>query len=136
MDPDLIERSRLLGHYQVNKESDLCKRLIPYHRIDKAKFESQIQELQLPDVNLNNIEESLRTLTDTLYSVSEDCKKREECFYSTNDKQRLRWKRMIEMKDSKALWRGINWKGEFQETASKEQPPESAFQDHMQGFPQ
>ena len=39
---------------------------------------------------------------------------------------------MIEIKDSKALWRGINWKGEFQETASKERPPESAFQDHME----
>ena len=36
------------------------------------------------------------------------------------------------MRDSKALWKGIDWKGEFQEIASKERPPESAFQEHME----
>ena len=68
MDPELIERSRLLGQYQGNEERSLCKRPISYHQIDKEKFKTRIQELQPPDVNVNSIEESLRAFTDTLYS--------------------------------------------------------------------
>ena len=131
IDIELIERSRLLGEYPMENHT-LCKRPIPYHQIDKTKFAMRMQEMQPPTPNYDDITDSLRTLTNTLYEVSEECKQKEECFYATSDKQRLRWKRILEVKDAKSLWKGINWNGEFQEVKEKERPPENAFQEHME----
>ena len=52
--------------------------------------------------------------------------------YSNPNKEESRWKRMLKENDSKSLWRGINWNGEFRESDSHNRPSEVAFQTHME----
>ena len=116
----------------IQQNNELCRKPVPYHRIDQALFSAQMHELQPPPINTENITESLQILSNTLYNVSQECKQREEAVYTSNDKQETRWKRMMEVKDERSLWKGINWRGEFREVDAKERPPESAFQEHME----
>ena len=132
IDVELIERARLLGSYPAAGQSTLCQRPIPYRRIDKVKFAARMQELQPPDITSNDVNECLQHLTDTLHNVSEECRKQDECLYAATDKQKTRWKRILEAKDAKTLWRGINWNGEFREVKARQRPPECAFQEHME----
>ena len=69
------------------------------------------------------IKDSLQLLSNTLYKVSQDSKQYKETCYTSEGKQWTRLKRMLEMKDSRSLWKGIDWRGDFREIDTKEQPP-------------
>ena len=133
IDLTLIERSSLLGAYPVHEKDGLCRKPIPYHSVDNELFFTHMQQLQPPEVNHNNITESVEVLTETLYNVSSVCNvKLPQSTYSNANRQNSRWERMLEVEDTKLLWRGINWNGEYRESESKERPPEEAFQQHME----
>ena len=72
-------------------------------------------------IDNENINESVKLFNETLYSVS-----------SVSKVVRPQWERMLKEKDSKSLWRGINWNGEFRESDSNDRPPEVAFHTHME----
>ena len=74
IDLTLIERSSLLGAYPVHEKDGLCRKPIPYHSVDNELFFIHMQQLQPPEVNHNNITESVEVLTETLYNVSSVCK--------------------------------------------------------------
>ena len=61
------------------------------------------------------------TTNGVVYNVSKENRRaNDEIVYSTHDKQNTRWKRILQADDTKSLWRGINWKGEFREFQSKD----------------
>ena len=91
-----------------------------------------MEELVPPVVNEENIQECLSIFDELVYETSKENQKAEERLYSSQDKQNTRWKRILDADDTKSLWRGINWKGEFREIAIKERPSEQVFQDHME----
>ena len=130
----LLERSSHLGSYPSTDlhTRGLCKKPIPYRRIDKEKFTMQLHEIPPPELDVNNIQESLNLFEETIYKTSRENQKNDAIVYSTHDKQNTRWKRILEADDTKALWRGIDWKGEFREVDSKERPSEVVFQEHME----
>ena len=131
---ELLERSSLLGSYPCTNlhTRGLCKKPIPYRRIDKERFTLQLQTTPPPELNENNIAESLDSFENIIYNTSKENQKNDAIVYSTYDKQNTRWKRILEANDSKALWRGIDWKGEFREVENKERPSEVVFQEHME----
>ena len=131
---ELLERSAALGTYFCEDASSKkrCKKPIAYQRIDKDSFMTKMQELVPPEVNMENIQESLATFDELVYKTSKESQKVEERLYSSQDKQNTRWKRILDADDTKSLWQGINWKGEFREVAIKERPSELVFQEHME----
>ena len=131
---ELLERSAALGTYLCEDTSSRkrCKKPIAYRRIDKESFTSKMQEIVPPEVRIDNIQESLATFDELVYDTSKESQKAEERRYSSQDKPNTRWKRILDADDTKSLWQGINWKGEFREVAIKERPSELVFQEHME----
>ena len=93
----------------------------------------EISSIEPPAVTGANGLAELATLTEAIYSCCEaSINKPAEPDYSRPNKPKTRWKRIIAEKDSKLLWHGIDWNGEYKETVSDECPSESAFQEHME----
>ena len=130
----LLERAMTLGSYPCNQpQRRLCKKPVPYRFIDKEPFTLGMQEIPPPTVSIQNITESLARFDDIVYNMSKENRKaNDEIMYSSHDKQNTRWKRILQADDTKSLWRGINWKGEFREVQSKDRPSELAFQEHIE----
>ena len=131
---ELVERSALLGAYPCGDSATLqgCKKPIPFRRIDKEGFTSQLQDMPPPELDISRYQESLNNFEEIIYNVSNENQRNDEIPYTSQDKQNTRWKRILEAEDSKSLWRGIDWNGEFREVESKERPSEAAFQEHME----
>ena len=131
---ELQERASLLGSYRCSQQpsKERCKKPIPYRRIDKEAFTLKLQETHPPIINVQNIQETLSQFDDVIYQASRENQTDVEIVYSSHDKQNTRWKRILQADDTKSLWRGIDWKGEFREVPSKDRPSELAFQDHME----
>ena len=131
---DLLERSSLLGSYPCynGKPQDKCRKPIPYRRIDKELFTMKLLETPPPVLDANDIQQSLSSFEETIYNTARDHQSKETILYSSQDKQKTRWKRILEADDTKSLWQGIDWKGEFREVESKDRPSEVVFQEHME----
>ena len=128
----LIERSSLLGLYPQPSKSQLCRKPVHFRHIDHVTFIRKMEHC-LPPASVNDVLKDLEVLTNTLYESSIECKKKpDEPAYSRPDKSKNRWQRMLEVGDSRTLWRGIDWKGNYRETEEKECPPEAAFQQHIE----
>ena len=90
-------------------------------------------QIEPPMIDNENINESVKLFTKTLYSVSSVSKVvRPHSTYSNPNREKSRWERMLKEKASKSLTRDINWNGEFRESDSNDRPPEVAFQTHME----
>ena len=135
-DSQLLERSSMLGSYPHTQEhctKSYCKKPIPFRTIDKDAFTLQMQNMTPPVVSAQNLQETLSLLDDIVYKASKKSRSNDrEIVYSSYAKQNTRWKRILQADDTKSLWKGIDWKGEFKEVQSKDRPPELAFQEHME----
>ena len=68
-----------------------------------------MQEIPPPDINAQNIQETLSRFDDIVYQTSKENQSADdEIVYSVHDKQNTRWKRILQADDTKSLWRGIN----------------------------
>ena len=45
-----------------------------------------------------------------------------------------RWKRILDCRDSKLLWRAIDWKGQYNENSSDGKSTDSEFQKHLENL--
>ena len=108
----LADRSSLLGLYPLATGEAFCKKPIVFNRIDQDAFQTSMQAVDPPDVDGDNIDvnSNVEFLTDTLYHVAENNKQDiPGVVYARPDRSKNRWQRILEVGDSKALWRGINW---------------------------
>ena len=113
-------------YLQTNSEPSLCKRAVPYSKIDKDLFSLHMQGLQPPQLINESIDGYVKSINDTLHHVSKKCKHNgNSSVYNGN--QKSCWKRILESKDEKALWRGINWKGGFNESINTDRPSDVEF---------
>ena len=135
-DSQLLERSSMLGSYPYTQEhctKSYCKKPIPFRTINKDAFTLQMQNMTPPVVSAQNLQETLSLLDDIVYKASKESRSNDrEIVYSSHAKQNTRWKWILQADDTKSLWKGIDWKGEFKEVQSKDRPPELAFQEHME----
>ena len=130
---ELVERSHMIGSYShlTQDKNNSEKKPIPYRSIDGEAFTRNIEELPVPNVVGANVGELLENVTDTLYTCAQNSKKKTVDHYA-NTKPSNRWHRIKAVKDSSALWKGIDWNGQYRETVTKEGPSEGAFQNHME----
>ena len=130
--PQLVERSALLGSYP--EPSTMSQRkAIRYRHFDHHQFSRQANTRVPPAMTSSDALLELQVVTDLMYECSESSlTKPAEPQYSRPDRPQSRWKRMLAENDSKTLWQGIDWNGEYKETDSTECPPEAAFQEHME----
>ena len=130
---ELVERSKMLGSYEhllINKNH--TKRPIPYRFIDRELFIQNIDETPLPDVEGATVDDILENVSDELYKCAARSKRTAINHHENAAKPSNRWQRIIAAKDSRTLWKGIDWNGKYQETTLDEGPTEAAFQDHLE----
>ena len=129
---ELVERSAILGSYP-EPPATAHRKSIRYRHFDHQHFRQAISEVVPPLVTSADGVAELALLTDTVYQCCEmSITKPSEPEYSRPCKPKTRWKRILAENDSKLLWQGIDWNGEYKETESVERPTEAAFQDHME----
>ena len=130
---ELLERSKMLGSYDhLTVNNNHTNRPIPYRYIDRELFAQNIDEFPLPDVNGNDADTLLQNVTDVLYKCSASSKRTTINHYENAARPGNRWQRIIAAKDSRTLWKGIDWNGQYRETTSDEGPTEDAFQNHLE----
>ena len=131
---ELTERSEMLGSYDhlMKDRNDNPKKPIPYRSIDKEKFLTNLEQVPLPDLDGVDVGVLVDNFSDTLYTCAASSKRKMVDPYANADPSQNRWQRIKAANDSKTLWRGIDWNGNYRETTSNEGPPEAAFQNHME----
>ena len=130
---ELVERSEMLGSYDHLKyNNNNTTRPIPYRFIDRDLFAQNIEQTPLPVVDVTNIDSLLVNVTDTLYRCAASSKRTVTNRYENAATPANRWQRIIAAKDSRTLWKGIDWNGKYRETTFEEGPTEAAFQDHLE----
>ena len=129
---ELVERSSILVSY-TQPPAGMHKKAIRYQHFDHDRFMEEISAVAPPHVTSADGLAELATLTEAIYGCCEVCvTKPPEPDYSRPNKPKSRWKRIISENDSKSLWHGIDWNGEYKETEEQERPSEAAFQAHME----
>ena len=130
---ELVERSKMLGSYGHLKINNThANRPIPYRFIDRELFAQNIEETPLPDIEEGTVDNLLQNVTKELYKCASQSKRTTINHYENAAKPSNRWQRIIAAKDSRTLWKGIDWNGKYQETTLVEGPTEAAFQDHLE----
>ena len=130
---ELVERSKMLGSYEhLMINNNHTNRPIPYRFIDRGLFAQNIEETPLPVIEGTTVDTLLENVTDELYKCAARSKRTAINHYENAAKPSNRWQRIIAAKDSRTLWKGIDWNGKYQETALDEGPTEAAFQDHLE----
>ena len=130
---ELVERSRMLGsHDHLQLKNNETKRPIPYRFIDKVLFAQKIEQNPPPAADGADLDTLLDNATSTLYDCAAKSKRAVIDHYENSAKPANRWQRIIAANDSRTLWKGIDWNGQYRETASEEGPTEGAFQNHLE----
>ena len=124
----------MLGSYDhlTKNRNNNRRKPVPYRCIDNEAFLRNIEQVPLPDTDGADVGLLIDNVTDTLYTCADSSKRKSVNQYANADPSKNRWQRIKAANDSKTLWRGIDWNGQYRETISKEGPPEAAFQNHME----
>ena len=132
VDPTLLaERARNLCQHVVPAISnEECKAPIKLKQIDVSCFKTRLDESEPPEIDLTDFDITL-PLAEHLYNLSKECKK-PRVKPAIVDPTKARWQRIVECRDSRTLWRAIDWKGAFNPSPQQERPGDAEFQRHME----
>ena len=128
----ILIRSAEIGCYPAKPEA-LCKRPIPFRRIDAALF---MEELEAVDPTLaitGDYNAMAKGFSDILYNTITQCKTPPP-LSTTYDPAKTRWERIMDCEDHSILWKSIDWKGQFNPVPQNHynQPSETEFQNHLE----
>ena len=122
----LSQRALWLNHYEVPIVS--CKRGIKYSQIDSAKFVSIMENVALPELNINNLDNCVDFLAQHMYEGAENSLLPSKVW----DTELERWRRLMKSDSPKDIWLAINWKGELNKKENKSSPSPGEFKNHFE----
>ena len=128
----LLERAASLCEHacEIKASSTKCKDPIPMRMINQDKFRERLQSLEPPAMNPAHPDIAV-TFTDCLYNIATECRSTPKRAKNV-DPSKSRWQRITECEDSKALWKAIDWKGNFNPSPIMQRPGDAEFQHHME----
>lgn len=128
----VLDRSQQLG-ISIHRPHPAVVRPIPMNSIDPVKFSSVLPS---PDtlLNENPTSDSLsRQVSSMLYDAAASAKKENESVSNISLSTRNnRWLNLIKSKDSKQIWKSIDWNGKFDApTDQQDKPSDQQFCEHF-----
>lgn len=126
----LSQRASQLDLYVVPDKKKPRKNPIPYETIDVSLFTQNIIDVPVPDlpVSINNIDQCVGIISNTLYELAGKCRRPDVKQWNQEEE---RWIRLINTRDSKLIWKSINWNGHMQINSADEEPKLEDFKCHF-----
>ena len=133
-----INRATNLGQYEApttQNNNQILRRSLRMNGLSREALQTTLEETPPPDFNNHDTESIVLTTNDMLYDIANQSRinQPEERDEVENDERRLdeRWKKLLDEKDSRELWKAINWNGTL-DTNSTERPSDEVFRDHFE----
>ena len=126
----LLLRAESLGKNiqdQLTEETKIIKGP-KIDQINETEFVQAMNNTQPPDLDLaNSIDTALLDITQTINSVAKSNRTRR----ANNQTYINKWTHYLETRDDKAIWRDINWKGQFNNHNDDHKPTDDQFKEYF-----
>ena len=125
---------------ETKSKTSKCKKVIPLSAVDAVCFGESIckyEQVVLESLQTGNPETAAGIISESLYDCMEQSTIQNDNS-PTTDPSIPRWKKIIDMKDEKALWDAVGWNGDISISTSIESndkdPSEGDFQKHLEAL--
>ena len=104
--------------------------------IDQTQAKAALQTAIPPPVFTENLEETIIAMNTMLYNIANDSQiedshaNQEQVIMSASSN--TRWKQLIEDRDSREIWKAINWNGLTNASSGEDKPSDEAFREHFE----
>ena len=116
--------------YQITNASIINQRQISFHSINQTKFKTKITLEPLPEIpnDMNDLDVIIYRLINQIHTASQKSSETKDKLWNTSVS---RWQSLLSSKDSKNIWKAINWKGDIS-SISVNCPSEASFKEHFE----
>ena len=137
-----IERANNLGQHgihvsesQINQQ--ITRKSLRMNGLNKEALRVILEETPPPDFNDHDTDSIISTTNDILYDIASRPRQQEPEYSDEpeGDERRLdeRWRKLVDEKDSRELWKAINWNGTL-DTNNAERPSDEVFREHFESL--
>ena len=141
---DLLESAMNMGAHSITySKVSPCKKGIPLSSVDATHFTRSVQLCENPILQileLGNPESAATAISEAMYQCLEQSRKPDFSPNSENPAESdilPRWKRIMDMKNEKALWSAVDWNGDISpvsEDNSDKRPSDEQFRSHIEAL--